>query len=321
VSILVPAWCEEKNLPSCMASLLNLRYPNKEIVVCAGGGDGSYKIAKSFSSPNVVVLAQIPDEGKQRALQRCFELSKGKVIFLTDADCIMEDQVFERTLYPILMQGKDVTTGTWRPWDRILRNPLVQYQWSHHLYREAWLPDYPSTLDGRNSAIQRAAIEKAEPFRADAPTGTDYVQSKKLTFNGYKICLVRSSRVLTEYPETVQDYWRQLSRWTRTSLLLGKHWGDIKISKSTLRSCVYSLILIFSIPFLFERVLLVIWLTTVFHLALAQVRFSDLARRYQDDLNHARINFCFLQRYLPIGWIGLIRGLYDSLYLREKRRW
>ena len=91
------------------------RIAYKELILCAGGPDGTYHLAKTFTSAQVLVFEQKPGEGKQRALQRCFEQSHGVVIFLTDADCLLEDRVFERTLYPLVVEGKDAATGTWRP--------------------------------------------------------------------------------------------------------------------------------------------------------------------------------------------------------------
>jgi cellulose synthase/poly-beta-1,6-N-acetylglucosamine synthase-like glycosyltransferase len=89
VSFLVPAWNEAQHIQACLGSILALRYPEKELVVCAGGEDGSYTLAKRFEGPEVIVLKQQPGEGKQCALRRCFANSTGEIIFLTDADCLV----------------------------------------------------------------------------------------------------------------------------------------------------------------------------------------------------------------------------------------
>ena len=155
VSILLPAWNEAGSLASCIESILSLRYPEKELVVCAGGRDATLEIARRFEPRGVIVLEQAPGEGKQGALRRSFERSGGEIIFLTDADCILDDETFERTL-SAGGGGREVAAGgAWRPFDRQLDHPFVLYQWSHHLYREIWMPEYTPSLDGRNAAIRR----------------------------------------------------------------------------------------------------------------------------------------------------------------------
>jgi cellulose synthase/poly-beta-1,6-N-acetylglucosamine synthase-like glycosyltransferase len=321
VSLLVPAWNEASNMEACIRSILSLRYPHKELVLCAGGTDGTLEICRKFSGPGVVVLEQLPGEGKQRALQCCFDASHGTVIFLTDADCILEDRVFESTLYPVISEAKPVATGTWRPFDRILTNSLVQFQWSHHLYREVWLPDSPPTLDGRNAALQRQAIDHAQPFADSAPTGTDYVQSRKLAASGYTIWLARGSRVQTEYPEMVGAYWRQLSRWFRTALLMGQRWNDKQMVWVALWSSLSALVLLASIPFLYFRLVLGFWFIAVFNLILNQMRMSDLGRNYQDHNGQLWVEFRSLTIFIPIGWLGLVIGLADSFIPRRRKDW
>ena len=70
INALVPAWNEADHIEAHIHSFLNLRYPNKELVLVAGGVDGTYQMAKLLSGDQVKVLQQFPGEGKQKALQR-----------------------------------------------------------------------------------------------------------------------------------------------------------------------------------------------------------------------------------------------------------
>jgi len=62
------------------------------------GEDGTFKLASRHVGPQVKVLRQAPGEGKQRALARAFDETRGEVIFFTDADCLLADETFERTI-------------------------------------------------------------------------------------------------------------------------------------------------------------------------------------------------------------------------------
>ena len=111
VSVLVAAWNEAAHINRHIESFLALRYPNKELVLCAGGNDGTLDLAYACAGPQVELLPQAPGEGKQRALARSFHQARGEVIFLTDADCELADEPFERTLWPVIGYGEQVATG------------------------------------------------------------------------------------------------------------------------------------------------------------------------------------------------------------------
>ncbi|MGA9349233.1 MAG: glycosyltransferase family 2 protein [Anaerolineae bacterium] len=323
VSILLPAWNEADNVGACMESVLNLRYPNKQLVVCAGGGDNTLEIAKGYEGQRVIVLEQRAGEGKQGALRRCFERATGEVIFLTDADCQLDDECFERTLAPVIAGREDVTTGSWRPLERQVEHPFVQYQWAHHIYREVRLPAYVPTLDGRNAVVRRQALETTGAFQGEAPIGTDYVLSKQLTAGGRRIRFVRQSRVQTGYPETIKAYWKQQSRWFRNPLVLGKRWGERALALTHLRAG-FAAVFLLAVPMvggLGSKLLWYPWMAAVCHLILSQVRLIRFAQLYGGLQLTPRWRYALFLPYMVIGWIAMARGLIDSLLPWHRERW
>src|SRR5205823_4146563 len=96
-------------------SVLVLSYPDKEYILSAGGSDGTYAIARRYEERGVVVLEQQPGEGKQRALRQCFRQATGEIIFFTDADCLLDDESFERLIIPLANGEAEAATGTARP--------------------------------------------------------------------------------------------------------------------------------------------------------------------------------------------------------------
>ena len=115
VTVLVAAWNEADLIERHVESVLALRYPNLEYVLCAGGTDDTYRLASRYERPGVVVLEQRPGEGKQAALRRGLQHASGDVIFLTDADCLLDDDSFERTVAPIVAGEAEATSGGSRP--------------------------------------------------------------------------------------------------------------------------------------------------------------------------------------------------------------
>jgi len=320
VSILLPAWNEAVSIGPCIESILGLRYPDVELIVCAGGGDGTLDIARGCEGPRVIVLEQLPGEGKQGALRRCYERSTGQVIFLTDADSILDDACFEGTLGPVVAGGEDAATGSWRPPDRQLDQPFIQYQWSHHAYREIWMPAYAPALHGCNAAIARPVLEAVGAFEMVAPIGTDLALSRQLGAGGYSIRFVRESRVQTEYPETLADYRRQLSRWFRNPLVHEKGWLRSPSARSQLwAGLAATLLVVAPLPALFSGSFRNVWIGSVLHLLLAQLRthavLQDMIGQQAPPLQPLRS--C---RYLPLGWALMAESLWSFLCCPEKER-
>src|SRR5690606_13618117 len=50
VSVLLPAWNEASTLGRCLDSLLAIPWPDLEIILCAGGNDGTVEIAKRYAA-------------------------------------------------------------------------------------------------------------------------------------------------------------------------------------------------------------------------------------------------------------------------------
>ncbi len=322
VSILLPAWNEAEFIPDCLASIRRLRYPDVELVVCAGGPDGTLERARRAAPPGAVILEQQPGEGKQRALQRCLERATGAVIFLTDADCVLDDETFERTLSPILRGEEVATTGSRRPLEGQRDHPLVAYQWSHHLWMQRTMPRYVETLDGVNAAVRRDVLERVGGFRMPAPIGTDYILSRQLRDAGYRIRFVPESRVQTAYCTTLAEYLRQRSRWFRNRFLYGLRGRNGREVGGHLWAALTGLGML-AVPLtggLGSPLLWGLWLAALAYLVLSQVRFTLRARREGLRLPHPWQYGLFLA-YMVVGWVASVRGLVESLLPGRRWRW
>jgi glycosyltransferase involved in cell wall biosynthesis len=322
VSILLPAWNEAEYIQDCLASIRRLRYPDVELVVCAGGTDGTLELARR-GAPGAVILEQRPGEGKQRALQRCLEHATGSVIFLTDADCVLDDETFERTLLPIRTGAEAATTGTRQPLEGQKTHPLVAFQWSHHLWMQAAAPMCVDTLDGVNAAVRRDVLERVGGFSVPAPIGTDYALSRQLREAGYCIRFVPDSRVRTAYCTTLGEYLHQRSRWFRNRFLYGlryRRWPEVG---GHLWAALTSLGML-AVPLtggLGSCLIWAFWLAALSHLLLSQARFILLARMRGDlCLSHWWQYGLFLP-YMVIGWVASVWGLVESILPGRQWRW
>jgi cellulose synthase/poly-beta-1,6-N-acetylglucosamine synthase-like glycosyltransferase len=281
VSVLVAAWNEADMIERHLESFLQLRYLNKELVLCAGGDDGTYELAKRYGGPQVTVLAQQPGEGKQRALERSFAQSRGEVIFLTDADCLLSDEAFERTLYLVARDEEEASTGTSRPLPEQLGNPFLVSQASTQLYSSLHLPDYWSGLLGRNAALRRELLQRSRGLAAPAATGTDYVLAKELVRSGARIRQVPHSQVFTRYPTGARPYLQQQRRWLRNVALHGQHYGADDEVRASLRTSLVGVAMLVTpvIAFLAAPWLLAAWGVVAAQALFARLRYLAFGTR------------------------------------------
>jgi glycosyltransferase involved in cell wall biosynthesis len=97
VSIIIPAYNEEKFLPRCLNSIFNARLPeNYEIIVVNNAStDRTEKVARSFK--NVKVISEF-QKGITKAKQAGFNASSGDLLVFFDADTYIPCNWFEIAL-------------------------------------------------------------------------------------------------------------------------------------------------------------------------------------------------------------------------------
>lgn len=258
LSFLVAAWNEQQHLAYCLESILSLPYPNLEIVLCAGGQDDTFAAARAYTSPDMILLEQFPGEGKQRALQRAFEASTGEIIYLTDADCILQPDTFLRCIDPLLQKTEQAVTGAfYLPLPEQASHPFIIAQAASRAYNAAHQPTYSQGLQGSNCALSRIALEKAGAFHNPVKTGTDYDLAKRILKTGARIRFQALSSIRSEYPASFRAYFHQQARWIRNVVLLGLRYQAYPEVRANLRTSMVGLTMLTG-PFL---MLLAAWLT------------------------------------------------------------
>ena len=105
VSIIVAARNEQRNIRSALQSLLDLEYPNYELIVIDDRSEdatGEILDALAASAPrlNVIHIDSLPDGwlGKNHALWVGSRQAAGNYLLFTDADIIMESTVLTRAV-------------------------------------------------------------------------------------------------------------------------------------------------------------------------------------------------------------------------------
>lgn len=281
VSVLVAAWNESRHIDDHIRSFLALDYPSIELVLCAGGTDDTLSRARSYAGPRVTVIEQQPGEGKQRALAKCYQHASGEILYLTDADCLYHDEAMSRILAPLAVEGEQVATGPSRPIDSQFRKLLPYHLWVAEVASEVRNGPYVNGLLGRNAVLTRNSIDRIGGLDFVAHTGTDYHLAKKLLASDIPIRYVRSSVVISEYPDTVREYRNKQSRWLRNLILHSGRYGadaDRAVAMRTvLTGAVMTLLPLLAL--IFGRLVLVPWLVLTAQATVSRIRYMIFASR------------------------------------------
>jgi cellulose synthase/poly-beta-1,6-N-acetylglucosamine synthase-like glycosyltransferase len=324
ISVLVAAWREARRLPGFVRSFEQLAYPNKELVLCAGGDDGTYERAVALAGASTKVVRQSAGEGKQAALRRAFPLTDGAILMLTDADVRLSSEALWNLVAPILSGEERATTGTNRPAAEQLADAFVMYQYA--LLRgglgRARRKRYLATLLGRNCAVERGLLEAVGAFNEEVATGTDSHLAKKLLAHGARIRFVPSSVVETHYATDMGHYIRQRSRWRRNAILKNLRPGLYGRALVAMAAPAIAVTML-GLPVVGlagPRPLLYVWAALFVYAYGRRLRY--LAALYADQGRAVSPAACYsIPAYLAAEWAGQALAIVQLLGGRLRRSW
>lgn len=125
VSVLVPAWREASTIPRCLRALNKVTYSSFEILIVAGGDDGTYGAVQQHTGGlQSLRLIRQNEGGKNAALNQGFAASKGEAIVLLDADTEVSSGRLRALVAPL--DGRIQATGGAHPASRHPRRVLAQ---------------------------------------------------------------------------------------------------------------------------------------------------------------------------------------------------
>lgn len=314
-SALVAAWNEREGLEEHIRSFLALGWSGAELILCAGGPDGTYDRAKPFEGPSVKVREQKPGMGKQAALRECYKYASHDLIFLTDADCLFDKAALTKLFQPLITGQYQVATGGSYPLPRQQDNTLVQYQGARDVYYNAHRQGDADGVLGRNIGITRSCLEQIGRFDATVHTGTDYHMSLKLHQAKISIALVQGSEIASAYPETPQHYLRQQRRWIKNLVI--HHSQDTRsIYIAAVLAALFCLSPLFLLlPGWFKLLVLPIWLRPFV------ARWRDLHFASQKGFKVNLATYVMIPYYTLLDQLAVLGAFRDLLNIKSRQRW
>jgi len=217
VTVLIPAFNEEKTIADTILSIKAQTYPIEEIIVVDDGStDKTGEIAKSLGAK--VVRTPRNTGTKARAQNFGLQFVKTEVVVMVDADTVLKEDAIEKIL-PALSDGETLSAcGFVLPqkrrtfWERVRH---IQYLYFIGLPKNT--QNFWGVLlvsSGCFSAYNTKMLKEMGGF----PEGT-IVEDMILTWQGHltqkKIKLVPQAICYPKDPENWRQYKAQMLRWNR----------------------------------------------------------------------------------------------------------
>jgi len=296
VSLIVPAYNEEKEIKNLLSSIMKLNYPKNKletIVIDDKSTDRTAEVVKEFP----VKLLKGGHKGVGRARNLGIKKSKGEIVLFIDADQILDKNYVKE----IVKSFKDKRVGAASDTELLLnKDSLI----AKLLFLRGKLAENQSNLL-LFRACRKKIIEEVGYINPKYGMYDDWDLAKRVS-KKYKIVKVNKAKIWHKYPANISEVYRQ-ARWGgRSTIFL---FPDYKIRAikfflfATLCAGlpVYIMFLFLSSSF---RVLGTIGLILflIFEL-LRSVKMFKITGWKEAFLTHFSIVFiifCFLPEYLKV---------------------
>ncbi|HEX2960763.1 MAG TPA: glycosyltransferase [Ignavibacteriales bacterium] len=226
VSIIVPVYNEGKVLENSVKSLLELDYPNYEIIIVNDGStDNTKEVAEELVGVHKgrvesvrVSLINKPNGGKSKALNAGIQYSKADFVLCMDGD----SQLSTNTLKYGIKHFTDPSIGAVAGNVKVLNRKKIltdlqalEYVEGLNMPRSAQsLIKLVNIIPGPVGIFRKKAIQDAGWYSSDT-----FAEDADLTLNimaaGWKIYYEQNAVSYTEAPETLNQLLKQRYRWTR----------------------------------------------------------------------------------------------------------
>ncbi len=249
ISILIPAFNEEKVIGKTIESALEIDYPKKEVIIIDDGStDKTLLIAKRFQRDNVKVLHK-ENSGKATALNYGINFAKGEILTILDADTIAGKnslkeivKVFENSSNVGGVAGnvKVRNKTNWLTWCQAL-----EYVSGLQIARRAFdMFGAITIVPGAMGAFKTNILKDTGGYDKDTIV-EDFDATIKVLKSGQIIKGTTKSLAYTEVPEKIKEFVKQRNRWYRGNLqVLFKH-------KNALTNPRYGFLQKIALPYMF----------------------------------------------------------------------
>lgn len=237
-SIVIPAHNEEKHILDTISHLKDLNYPDYEVIVVNDGSSDNTvgilaELAKEYPDWLRVINLE-PNSGKANALNVGILFTKGELILIIDADCLLDKDALKMMAWHFVTYPRvAAVTGNPRVMNRTSLLGKVQvgeYSSIIGLIKRAQrILGRILTVSGVIAAFRKSALSYVGLFDTDTVT-EDIDITWKLQEKFWDVRYEPRALCWILAPETLRGLWRQRVRWSQGGVeVVKKHyqvWSD-----------------------------------------------------------------------------------------------
>lgn len=244
VTIVIPAYNEEKRIKPTLTSILKLSYPKEKlefIVVNDGSKDKTREIVEKIIRENKkfnIKLINQENKGKGAALNSALRVAKGEFFICLDADSFVKRDALRKILP--YFDKKDVACVLPLLKVEKPKNFLQKMQWFEYIIN-MFYKELMSRLNcvhvapGPFSIYRTKVIKKVGYFDESFNLTEDLEMTLRLQSRHYRIIQLLEGEVSTIAPKTIRQLYKQRNRWYKGSIynalkyrkmMLNKNYGD-----------------------------------------------------------------------------------------------
>ncbi|VVB91717.1 Glycosyltransferase AglE [uncultured archaeon] len=219
MSIIIPAYNEEVTVASSIKSMLNLNYPDYEVILIDdGSSDNTFNEASKYSEKGVKVIRQ-KNTGKPGAINTGIKNASGEVIITVDADSKLHPDaltwIARRFSSNPRLGAVAGNVKIDKPTGLLKTLQSLEYTSSINLVRRSQsMLHCVMVVPGAIAALKTSVLREVGYFPSDT-FAEDFDITMKILKAGYHVEYESRAIAFTQAPESVEDFLKQRRRWNR----------------------------------------------------------------------------------------------------------
>lgn len=232
ISVLIPAYNEDKVIQTTIESLLATDYPNKEIILIDDGSkDQTLAIASQYKDRIKVIHKE--NGGKASALNQGLLYSTGEIVTIVDADTIIGNSSLKHIARGMMQENVAAVAGNIK-----IRNKTNILTWCQSLEYLSGIEIMRRGLDyfgaitivpGALGAFRKKSLEEAGTYHKETLV-EDFDATMKVLRTGMTVSGSTKATAYTQAPQALKDFWKQRKRWYRGNLQVLRRHSDILLN-------------------------------------------------------------------------------------------
>lgn len=194
ISVIIPVLNREKKISKCLQSVLDQSFTDYEVIIVDNAStDGTKSVIDEFAriNPRVIYLNETT-RGIGSARYKGEIFSRGKVILMTDSDCVVPSDWIEKMSKPVLEGKYSALQG--------MKHEISDNYWAKNMEQEEhrimlsfFEKNGTSTIDTANFCVDRSVLEKVGFTDKTIHNLNDTELAARFFRRGFKIKLVETS--------------------------------------------------------------------------------------------------------------------------------